>query len=339
VWFQKHGTHVEFRDIGAVERVLGAAAAIWFYLYKAILPLDLNFIYPQWHIRARELIWWLPLLAAVAVTVVLWWFRTRWGGPLLFAWGYFCAALVPVLGLTDVAFMEHSLVADHYQHVALIAVTALVAAGWSTWQGRTDGPMPAVTAIGMVAVLAMLTWRQSGLYADALTLYQATLTKNPASWLAHGNLGGVLSEGGRFPEAIEHYEQALRLHPDFPDARSNFCSTLRDTGRFAEAIEQCREALRLRSDFPQAHNNLGNALRDSGQLAEAIDEYREAVHLAPDYSIAHQNLGTALAQAGQLEEGIGHLREAIRLNPDYADAQHNLRVAVSLQQKATAGEK
>jgi len=335
VWFQKHGMHVEFRDVGTVERLLGAAAAIWFYLFKAILPLDLNFIYPQWDVRASELIWWLPLLAAVAVTVVLWWFRTRWGRPLLFAWGYFGATLIPVLGFTDVAFMEHSLVADHYQHVALIAVTTLVAAGWSVWQRRAGGYVPTVMAASLVAVLTMLTWRQNSLYADAMTLYQATLTKNPNSWLAHGNLGGVLSEARRFPEAIEHYEQALRLHADFPDARSNFCSTLRDTGRFAEAIGHCREALRLRPDFPEAHNNLGNALRDSGQLEEAIEQYRQAVQQAPDYSVAHQNLGTALAESGQLPEGIAHLQEAIRLNPTYADAQHNLRVALSLQQKAT----
>ncbi len=82
--------------------------------------LDLAFVYPQWHIQSDDLLWWLPLLAAVVVTAVLWCYRKRWSRPFLFAWGFFCVALVPVMGFTDVDFMKYSLVADHYQHIAII---------------------------------------------------------------------------------------------------------------------------------------------------------------------------------------------------------------------------
>ena len=44
---------------------------------------------------------------------------------MLFAWGFFCVSLLPVMGLTDVYFMKYSLVADHYQYAALIGVIAL----------------------------------------------------------------------------------------------------------------------------------------------------------------------------------------------------------------------
>jgi hypothetical protein len=39
--------------------------------------------------------------------------------PLLAAWLYFCVMLVPVMGLANVYFMKYSLVADHYEHLAL----------------------------------------------------------------------------------------------------------------------------------------------------------------------------------------------------------------------------
>ena len=50
---------------------------------------------------------------------------------MLFAWGFFCVALAPVMGFTDVAFMQYSLVADRYQHIAIIGLIALASAVWS----------------------------------------------------------------------------------------------------------------------------------------------------------------------------------------------------------------
>ena len=133
VWFQTHGSGEVLRTASFTERLLGAGGVVWFYLYKALLPLDLDFVYPQWHIKAGNPLWWLPLLAAFAVTAVLWRYRTSWSRPLLFAWGFFCVALAPVMGFTDVGFMKYSLVADHYQHIAVIGLIALAAAGWSAW--------------------------------------------------------------------------------------------------------------------------------------------------------------------------------------------------------------
>ena len=59
------------RDVTLVERVLGAAAVVWFYLYKAVLPIGLVFVYPQWNIDGADVRWWLPLAAALAVTAIL----------------------------------------------------------------------------------------------------------------------------------------------------------------------------------------------------------------------------------------------------------------------------
>ena len=94
--------------------------------------MDLAFIYPQWRIAADNLVWWLPLSAAVLFTAILWRYRNGWSREILFAWGFFCVALLPVMGFTDVGFMRHSLVADRYQHIAIIAVICLASAGWST---------------------------------------------------------------------------------------------------------------------------------------------------------------------------------------------------------------
>ena len=173
---------------------------MWFYLYKALLPIDLAPIYRQWHIEAGNLLWWLPLAAALAVTLVLWVYRKSWARPLLFAWGFFCVALVPVLGFTDVLFMRYSLVADRYQHIAIIGVIALVTAGFSAWPKRARDITrwaAMVLIIAVVGALTFLTWRQNGNYRDEIALYKATLDKNPDSWIAHYTLGFALAAKGR----------------------------------------------------------------------------------------------------------------------------------------------
>src|SRR6185295_4673405 len=52
MWFQTHGSGEVIRSTSFIERLLGAGAAVWFYLGKALLPVNLMFVYPQWTIDA-----------------------------------------------------------------------------------------------------------------------------------------------------------------------------------------------------------------------------------------------------------------------------------------------
>jgi hypothetical protein len=79
VWFQTHGSGEVIRDAGVLGRLLAAGAIVWFYLYKALVPINLSFIYPNWEINPGGLFWWIPLALLVLVTAGLWMNRrTRW---------------------------------------------------------------------------------------------------------------------------------------------------------------------------------------------------------------------------------------------------------------------
>lgn len=365
IWFQARAVTFAVRDITLVERLLGAAGVVWFYLAKALLPIDLAFVYPRWHVDPERVEWWIPLLAAVAVTAVLWRYRHRWGRPVLFAWAYFCVALAPVMGFTSPVFMvEQSLVADHYQHIALIGVVVLVAAGWATWRKRcrrSNRRWVDAAAAAAAGTLAVLTWQQSTLYRDNVTLFRATVAQNPDSALAHNNAGVALLQAGRLQEGKGHIEEALRLRPDYAGAynnlggalvqagqreealaqfrhalrlqpkhfgaQGNLGATLLEMGRLQEAIEHSAEALRLQPDFPEAHCTLGKALFRIDRVDEAIEHFRQALRSKPDFSDAHNALGAALLARGQNREAVVHFEEALRLRPDDGDARHNLEKA------------
>jgi tetratricopeptide (TPR) repeat protein len=392
VWFQTHGWTGVIRHANGLQRLLGAGAVVWFYLSKALLPVGLVFVYPQWVVSAGNPLWWLPLLAAIGLTALLW-TRLRslspvtpsaarnppaaadqipryarndriakgeiWRGA-FFAWLYFGAMLLPVMGFTDVYFMRYSLVADHYQHLAIIGVLALAAAAWAQWAGEPR--LKLALAAGAVAALAVLTWRQCGMYRDTATLYRVTLEKNPDCWMVYNNQGlletaagqpekarqdfdralqlnphfyeASVSVGnsdlaqGRPQEALAHYAQALRDNPDYPEGYYSLGRALQSVGQTAEAIPAYERALRLRPDYPDAENNLGIALADSGRISDAVIHYQKAMQLDPAYPEAPYNLGNALHQGGREDEAIQEYEAALRLRPDYPDAERNLGVAL-----------
>jgi tetratricopeptide (TPR) repeat protein len=330
VWFQTHGSAVIIRTVGWGERLQDAGAVVWFYLGKALWPTRLIFVYPQWNVQPGNLLWWLPLLGAVGLTAGLAYLaRGRPSGrAAFFSWVYFCVMLIPVMGFADIAFMEYSLVANHYQHLAILGVAALAAAGWSGWREKSRA-LATAAAVGVVGVLFVLTWRQNQTYRDLETLYRTTLEENPDSWVAQGNLGSLLAGTGRLQEAIPHFVAALRIKPDYPQARVSLGSALATTGHLPEALAQFEEAVRIRPNFAEGRYNLGLALSAMGRPGDALAEFEQAVRYKPDSAPAQYQLGLALAGAGRLADATAHLAEAVRLQPNFAEAQNDLGVALA----------
>jgi tetratricopeptide (TPR) repeat protein len=330
VWFQTHGAASVIRTVSVWERLLDAGAVIWFYLGKALWPARLIFVYPQWHIQPGELRWWLPLVAAIGLTGLLAYLaRLRpWGRAAFFSWAYFCVMLIPVMGFADIAFMEYSLVANHYLHLALIGVVGLAGAGWNRWREQSR-LLATGAAVVVVGVLGGLTWRQNQTYRNLETLYRTTLEQNPDSWVAQGNLGSLLAGTGRLEEAMPHFVEALRIKPDYPQARVSLGSALANTGHLPEALVQFQEAVRIRPNFAEARYNLGLALNALGRREEALPQFEAAVRFKPDNPLAQYQFGLSLAAAARLEDAIPHLAEAVRLEPGFAEAQNDLGVALA----------
>ncbi|MGD0016180.1 MAG: tetratricopeptide repeat protein, partial [Verrucomicrobiia bacterium] len=309
VWFQYHRSIVSdiVREDSFWQRLAGAGWAVWFYIYKAVLPLKLCFVYPRWQIDATNVLSYIPGLLVVAGLLACWRYRQRWGRPWLFGIGYYVVMLLPVLGFVNVYFMRFSFVADHWQYFSIIGLIALAVGGGTTILQRTGrlGHDLGLLAAGIVLMtLGMSTWRQTLIYKDLQTLWRDTLTKNPNAWMAHNNLGVLLAGQGRTTEAIAEYVAAMRIKPDSAEVHSNLGAALAGQGRIAEAIEEQKAALRIRPDYYPAHDRLGVILAGQGRTTEAIAEYVAAVRLEPNYAEAHCNLANALAGYGKLAEAI-----------------------------------
>jgi tetratricopeptide (TPR) repeat protein len=314
--------------LGFADRLVLAGRVVWFYFGKLLWPAELIFFYPRWVIDAG--VWWqwlFPVGALVLLGGLVWWQR-RQRAPLAAAL-LFGGSLFPVLGFFNVYPFRYSYVADHFQYFASLAVFALVGAGVS----RLPRPSRLGVGVAVSLVLAVLTWRQAGMYRDQFTLYETTLERNPACWMAHNNLAITLVEANRAAEALPHYEAALRLRPGYAKGEHNYGKALNHLGRFAEAVPHLERAVALDPDFASAHNELGAALMATGRAAEGIACFETALRLSPDFGLAHRNFGIALAMSERVAEALPHFVEAVRLLPGDIDVRLELSLALASERR------
>jgi tetratricopeptide (TPR) repeat protein len=312
--------------LSLAERMLLATRAIAFYASKLLWPVNLTFTYPRWTITAGDIAPWLAFGAVVGLTLLLWSTRRRTRAPLA-GWLFFVGSLFPVLGFFNIYPFIFSYVADHWQYLPSLGLIVSAAAGIVR---LTSDPEQRVRAGGRLAigaslaVLAGLTFTQSRNYRDGETLYRATLARNPEAWMAHNNLGALLTESGRPADALPHLAAALRLRPGHLETRANLGGALVKLGRLAEAAPHLEAAmrsasLRRRPGFAALQANWAALLLQAGRAGEALPLLESALRLRPEVRETRNLLGWALAHQGRLAEALDTFAAVSRQHPDFAD--------------------
>ena len=275
-------------------RLAGAGYATFFYLYKALLPINLTFIYPRWEIDPYSIAGCLPVAILTGTFAVLWHYRQTWSAPLLAGLGFFVLNLLPVLGFFDIYFFRFSFVADHWQYISLAGLTPLGV--WLTHRAckqlNVARPIMILAGVTVVGVLGILTWRQQAIYHNEESLWGDTLAKNPNAWIAHHNYSVVLMNAGKLEEAIRH----------------------------------CNEALRLQPGTAEVYNTRGNAYVDQGDYSRGMADYNQAIAIDPYLSNSYYNRGRVYLKTGDYDRAIRDFARAIEIDPTNANAYNNRAV-------------
>jgi tetratricopeptide (TPR) repeat protein len=301
-------------------RLAAAGWALWFYLGKALLPVRLMAVYPQWELNARSFPAWLPLVSWLGLLLGCAAIRRPWSRAALLGLGSFTVLLLPVLGVLDMHFLAVSRVSDHLAYPALVAVAALVGAGLHR---AGSGRWFAVVAAVLTATLGALSFERARVFADDETLWTDTLAKNPSAWLAHNNLGCIRAEQGRLDDAEAHFEASLRLNPRNSKALINLARIRGTRGDTAGAEALLKRAIELRPNDAEACAQLGRLLLANRRPAEAEPHLRRALALRPEMA-TRLDLAQACYALGRTAEAMDLYREALRRDPDQLQALNNL---------------
>jgi tetratricopeptide (TPR) repeat protein len=307
-------------DLSAVQRLMIAGRALWFYLAKLVWPVNLTFSYPRWTVNPHDL-WLLAFpLAAVGLAIAAWLLRDVAGRGLLAALLIFAGVLTPALGFFNTYPMRYSFVADHFQYTAGIAIIVLFSAAIvRVFPER-------ILALILVVVLSVLTWRQTQVYAGPETLWRDVIAKNPSSWLALENLGVELTykpdpSPAELKEAVQLYKRVEQLRPQHEKLQANWAEALFELGEWEEALPHYRAAL----DSPGASSEvidqrMGTSLLRLGRLAEAEAMFRQALKLDPSDTAAGCALGDTLAAEGKPADALAEYEDVLKTNADTSAA-------------------
>jgi tetratricopeptide (TPR) repeat protein len=296
------GSLASWSSWGLMPRLCQACYGLAFYLAKTLWPSGLS---PVYEAAAPLLLWKWPYwasaaLAAALTGAALWGWRRRPAGLAL--WAFYCAALAPTLGLLKIGHLQ-IIAADHYSYLPCLGWAAAAGALLARLLSRGPAAARALAAVGAVVVLAALsaaTLRQTPVWKDSVSLWQAVLARNPGSTLAHGSLGQALIEEERWDEAIFHLRTQIARHPGEGKDVVNLQAAL--------SRRQWRQA-----DPARYFNNRGAELAGQGRYDEAGLAFSRSLQAGPKLALTHLNMGLCLLRQGRPAQAALHLRRGAEL--------------------------
>ena len=260
---------------------------------------------------------WLPLLAVVAIAVlVLFLLARRPHVGFLGAWCFI--TLSPTSSFVPIA-TEVGAERRMYLPLAGLVVLVVVCA-YRAWTSRVSSKTQvigvAATAIVCLALAAGTIQRNSE-YQTKLSIMKVTVERRPHP-RSYQMLANAYFEAGQRDEALEY----LRLAKADPTASFMLGIELVSGGQVAPGAEELERFVALAPSHPRAvdaRQALGQVYQASGRLDQAAAHLREAVRLEPRRGAAHGLLGRVLVQQGRIAEGLGELQTSVDLQPGDLD--------------------
>lgn len=342
-------------DFSFIERSLIAGRALWFYLQKLLLPLNLTFIYPRWEIDSSTFVQYLYPVAVLLSIVLLWSARKRIGRGPLVAVLIFCGTLFPALGFLNVFPMQFSFVADHFQYLAGAAMISLLVAAIHRVSIRIHQYAKVAVLLVVCLVYSFSVWHLQAQYKDTTALWTITADKNPQAWIAHGNLGAIYLNQQRYPEAIEALRKAIELNPRqiipfnnlaklYLDLAKQTPATLEQHSHYAKlALDYGHQALelgeqeriyfttngikqRVAQDYVDSYRILGDIKRLQKDDIAARGHYETMLSMNRNSKDALNRLGAIHMDAGQNRAALSYFERSLAVTANQFDTLYNAGV-------------
>ncbi len=307
-----------------LERLFLPARNYIFYLYKMVLPVRLAPYYP-YPVKASPFAmeYVLALVLFAAITLLgIWTYRRQ--RVFSAAWLYYLLTLLPIIGLMR---FSGFVAADRYTYLPSLGPFMLAGLGAAYLMGtggrRRMVATACVTAV-ILATLAAMTVRQTGVWKDSITLWshEASLYPDRAP-VAYYNRGLAYAKVDDLARAIEDYSTAIAIRPGHTKSYYNRGLAYGMQGRYDLALEDYNTAIRIGPKYAKGYTNRGLTYGMQGRYDRALEDYNTAIRVEPEYVKAYINRGVVYGMQGRYDLAIEDLDTAILLGPGNKEAYYN----------------
>ncbi len=305
--------------ISLPQRLGNAAVSCVTYMRQMFWPSGLALMYP--FPAGGQPVWKIALSVLLLALLTTGAFLARKKRPyLLVGWLWYLVMLLPVAGIAYTWGREAH--ADRYTYLPQIGL--YLALTWAamdisaSWPRRRE--ILGITAVGLLAALALCARVQAGYWRDSETLWKHTLARTSGNAFAHVGLGLALLGRGAPEEAAAQYEAALKIDPDDADAHKDLGAILLQQGKAAEAVPHFEKALETKAGIPEAHLDLGYALLAAGREDGANAHFLRAFQMSPDDAQARIDVGNAFLRQGRADEALALFDKALLMDANNPDA-------------------
>jgi hypothetical protein len=276
------GALVPMEAISLPVRLMVAVKALVLYLGKMIVPVNLTPFYPYpKHPAPFMIVASAAFVAAITAACLV---AARKRPFLQAAWVYYVVTLIPVLGIVQVG---NQAMADRYTYLPGIGpfIVVGVTVAWAVW---AFSRMVAVATGGgvflAVAVFGTLTWKQTAVWHDSISLWSHVIESNRAEEdnavkysFVYNNRGVAFHERHDLDRAIADYGRAIALDPMDDACYKNRAAAYIATKRYAEALADNEKAFALNRLNSGALYNIACIRALQGDAGEACRWLRKSV--------------------------------------------------------------
>lgn len=275
--------------------ILTMLPVFWSYLKMVVLPFSLS---PWYEPVIRTRLDWKVLVSLLLLAVLFIAARVLAKRGMLkeVYWGaVFFVGLLPVSNIIPIVTMMN----DRYLYLPMLGASGLICAIGSKYFEKRAVVVP---FIALLLFFSLLSFRQTSIWKNNLTLWNAAFQKNPGSAYVTVRLARSYASAGMKDKAVDLLNQILQNDPENVEALFRLGELTLESGELFQAKRYLDRMYRLSPRYVDGLLALGREAFFRKSLREAERYFEELLVIKPQHVQARIWLSNVYQETGRMAE-------------------------------------